>query len=92
MSELAGGGGADRGGGDRKTRDDPWMNTVTNVSGFLAGFSLATVVVIADAPEQFPVAGRGSAGADDRGGGAGRGCSAVEERCLFLRGVPAALA
>jgi zinc transporter ZupT len=29
------------------------MSTVTNVSGFLAGFSLATAVVIADAPEHF---------------------------------------
>jgi hypothetical protein len=54
MSELAGGGGgADHSGGDRKTRDDPWMNTVTNVSGFLAGFGLASVVVISDAPEHF---------------------------------------
>ena len=29
------------------------MGTVTTVSGFLAGFSLAAVVVIADAPEHF---------------------------------------
>jgi hypothetical protein len=47
MSEEAG---AD---GGHKTRDDPWMGTVTTVSGFLAGFSLAAVVVIADAPEHF---------------------------------------
>ena len=51
MSGQADGGGADSGGG--KTRDDPWMTTVTSVSGFLAGFSLASVVVIADAPEHF---------------------------------------
>jgi uncharacterized membrane protein YhaH (DUF805 family) len=48
---------ADDGGADgfecRKTRDDPWMSTVTNVSGFLAGFSLATVVAISDASEHF---------------------------------------
>jgi len=49
MSELEGGGG----GRARKTRDDPWMGTVTSVSAFLAGFSLAAVVVIADAPEHF---------------------------------------
>ena len=36
-----------------KTRDDPWMSTVTNVSGFLAGFSLASVVVIAGGPGVF---------------------------------------
>lgn len=49
MSELEGGGG----GRGRKTREDPWMVTVTSVSAFLAGFSLAAVVVIADAPEHF---------------------------------------
>ena len=49
MSEVGGGGG----GRARTTRDDPWMSTVTSVSGFLAGFSLAAVVVIADAPEHF---------------------------------------
>ena len=46
MSDQAGGGG-------HKPRDDPWMGTVTNLSGFMAGFSLAAVVVIADAPEHF---------------------------------------
>ena len=35
------------------TTDDPWMNTVTNMSAFLAGFSLAAVVVIADGSEHF---------------------------------------
>jgi hypothetical protein len=29
------------------------MGTVTNVSAFLAGFSLASVVVIADGPDHF---------------------------------------
>src|ERR1700730_4994003 len=54
MSRQAGRGGADDGGGAHKTTDaDPWMSTVVNVSGFLAGFSLATVVVISDAPEHF---------------------------------------
>jgi hypothetical protein len=33
------------------------MSTVTSVSAFLAGFSLAAVVVIADAPEHFRWAG-----------------------------------
>jgi hypothetical protein len=47
-------GSADDGGGGHKPTDpDPWMTTVVNVSGFLAGFSLATVVVISDAPEHF---------------------------------------
>jgi hypothetical protein len=40
-------------GGGHKTRDDPWMSTVTTVSAFLAGFSLAAVVVIANAPDSF---------------------------------------
>jgi hypothetical protein len=48
-----GGGGADVAGGRHKDRPDSGMSTVTNVSGFLAGFSLAAVVVIADAPEHF---------------------------------------
>ena len=52
MSGQADGDGAD-GFGGRKTRDDPWMSTVTTVSAFLAGFSLASVVVIADGPEHF---------------------------------------
>ncbi len=41
MSEQARGIGADDGEGGHKTRDDPWMGTVTSVSAFLAGFSLA---------------------------------------------------
>ncbi len=53
MSERAGGGGADSGGGGHGTRDDPWMSTVTSVSAFLAGFSLAAVVVIANTPDSF---------------------------------------
>lgn len=44
---------ADGNDGGHKTRDDPWMTTVTNVSAFLAGFSLAAVVVIANAPGSF---------------------------------------
>ena len=32
---------------------DSWMGTVCNVSAFLAGFSLAAVVVIADGPDHF---------------------------------------
>jgi hypothetical protein len=40
--------------GDGHTPDsDPWMSNVTNVSAFLAGFSLAAVVVIADRPQHF---------------------------------------
>jgi len=39
--------------GGHTVRDDPWMSTVTGVSAFLAGFSLASVVVIADGPEHF---------------------------------------
>jgi hypothetical protein len=45
-----------RGGGSgdgHPTMDDPWMSTVTSVAAFLAGFSLASVVVIADGPEHF---------------------------------------
>ena len=53
MDGQADGGGADGIGSGHRTHDDPWMGTVTNVSGFLAGFSLAAVVVIADAPEHF---------------------------------------
>ena len=52
MSRMKGAGGAD-GFGGVKTRDDPWMGTVTNVCAFLAGFSLAAVVVIASAPDKF---------------------------------------
>src|SRR5262249_26166994 len=40
QAENAGGSG-----GGNRTRDDPWRSTVTNVSGFLAGFGLAAVVV-----------------------------------------------
>jgi hypothetical protein len=53
MSGKADDGGADGFGGRHKPRDDPWMTTVTNVAGFLAGFSLATVVLIASAPGSF---------------------------------------
>src|SRR5438105_3330012 len=53
MSGQADGGGADGFERRHKTRDDPWMTTVTNVSGFLAGFGLATVVVIAGGPGNF---------------------------------------
>jgi len=53
MSGQADGGGADGFERRHKTRDDPWMSTVTNVSGFLAGFGLATVVVIAGGPGNF---------------------------------------
>jgi hypothetical protein len=41
------------GDGGHKTRDDPWMSTVTSVSAFLAGFSLAAVMVIAGGPDGF---------------------------------------
>jgi hypothetical protein len=41
------------GGGDHESTFDPWISTVINVSGFLAGFSLASVVVISDGPEHF---------------------------------------
>ena len=40
-------------GGDRESTGDPWIGTVTNVSGFLVGFSLASVVVITDGPGHF---------------------------------------
>src|ERR1700730_3617299 len=54
MSRQAGRGGADDGGGGHKTTGGrPWMRTVGNVWGFLAGFSLATVVMISDAPDRF---------------------------------------
>ena len=53
MSGQADGDGADGFGGGQKTSDDPWMSPVTSVSAFLAGFSLASVVVIADGPEHF---------------------------------------
>ena len=39
--------------GGHKPRADPWMTTVTNVSAFLAGFSLAGVVVIGSTPGSF---------------------------------------
>jgi hypothetical protein len=41
------------GDGDHESMFDPWVSTVTNVSGFLAGFSLASVVVISDGPDHF---------------------------------------
>jgi hypothetical protein len=53
MSEQAGGEGAGGSGGGYKTRPDAWMGTVTSVAAFLAGFSLASVVVIADGPDHF---------------------------------------
>ena len=53
MSEQAGNGGADRSGGHHNDRPDSGMSTVTSVSGFLAGFSLAAVVVIADDAGDF---------------------------------------
>jgi uncharacterized membrane protein HdeD (DUF308 family) len=40
------------GGGD-ESRRDRWISTVTNVSGFLGGFSLASVVVISAGPDNF---------------------------------------
>lgn len=40
------------GGGDEAT-SDPWVSTVGNMSAFLAGFSLASVVVITDGFEHF---------------------------------------
>lgn len=40
------------GGGD-ESAGDPWISTVIGVSGFLGGFSLASVVVISDGPEHF---------------------------------------
>ena len=43
----------DSGGGAPENRPDPWMSSVTNVSAFLAGFSLASVVVIVDGPDHF---------------------------------------
>jgi hypothetical protein len=36
-----------------KNMADLWIGSVTNVSTFLAGFSLASAVVIADGPEHF---------------------------------------
>jgi hypothetical protein len=39
-------------GGDEIKRG-PWISTVTNVSGFLGGFSLASVVVISAGPGSF---------------------------------------
>ncbi len=53
MSGLQGKAGGDDGGGDPANRSDPWIGSVTNVSAFLAGFSLAAVVVIANAPDSF---------------------------------------
>jgi hypothetical protein len=40
------------GGGDEAT-SDPWIGTVNSMSAFLAGFSLASVVVITDGFEHF---------------------------------------
>jgi hypothetical protein len=40
------------GGGDEST-SDPWVSTVMGVSGFLGGFSLASVVVISAGPDNF---------------------------------------
>jgi len=47
MNKKAGGGGGD------ETTSDPWVSTVNNMSAFLAGFSLASVVVITDGFEHF---------------------------------------
>jgi hypothetical protein len=47
MNEKAGGSGGD------ETTSDPWASTVNNMSVFLAGFSLASVVVIADGADHF---------------------------------------
>ena len=41
------------GAGDHESTSDPWVSTVINVSGFLAGFSFASVVVISDGPDHF---------------------------------------
>ena len=44
------------GGGSHKTRDDPWMSTVTSASAFLAGFSLACGARLLDlARTDFPI-------------------------------------
>jgi len=53
MSEQPGRSGADRSEGGHKDRPDSGMSTVTRVSGFLAGFSLAAVVVITDDAGNF---------------------------------------
>jgi len=37
----------------RSNTDDLWINTIISVCGFLAGFGLASVVVIISAPEHF---------------------------------------
>jgi hypothetical protein len=41
------------GGGGDDSRRDRWKSTITNVSGFLGGFSLASVVVISAGPDSF---------------------------------------
>lgn len=53
MSGQAGGGGADRGGSRHKDEPDWGMSTATSVSAFLAGFSLAAVVLIAGDAGKF---------------------------------------
>ena len=53
MSGQAAGADAEGGGGGFKTRDDQWMTTVSSVSAFLAGFSLASVVLIASMAGSF---------------------------------------
>jgi hypothetical protein len=41
------------GDGDHESTGDPWIGTVVEVSVFLGGFSLASVVVISDGSEHF---------------------------------------